>query len=127
MLKKKAKTSNKVDKKCRIKCGDRVVLLTGKDRGRSGIVTRLYVRTRKFRAGRVMAIVEGINMKKKHVKPNPNTNNEGGIVEQEAGVDISNIAYLNAQTNKADKIGYKVLENGKKVRITRSDNEVIDG
>jgi large subunit ribosomal protein L24 len=127
MLTRKNKTANKAVKKCRIKCGDNVVLLAGKDKGRSGVVTRLFLRTKKFKADRLMAVVEGINMKKKHVKPNPNTNSEGGILEQEAAVDVSNIAFLNAQTNKADKVGYKVLENGKKVRITRSDNEVIDG
>ena len=119
--------SGNVSRKCRIKSGDTVVVLTGKDRGRSGVVTRVYVQTRKFKKDRVLALVEGINIKKKHVKPNPNANVEGGIVEQEAAIDISNIALLNAQTNKADKVGYKILEDGKKVRITKSDNEVIDG
>jgi len=86
----------------------------------------LVLRKKKFRAVRMMAMVEGINMKKKHKKPR-SSEDEGGIVEQEAAVDISNIAFLNPQTNKADRIGYKTLEDGTKVRITKSDNEVIDG
>lgn len=119
--------SKNVNRKCKIRCGDTVVVLTGKDRGRSGVVTRIFVQTRKFRQDRLMALVEGINVKKKHVRANPNANVEGGIVEKEAAIDISNIALLNAQTNKADKVGYKILEDGTKVRITKSDNEVIDG
>jgi large subunit ribosomal protein L24 len=126
MVKGKGKSMSKVVRKCRLKCGDRVVVLTGKDKGRSGIITRLYVRSRKFRADRLMAIVEGISMQKKHRKAR-SAEDEGGIVEQEGGIDISNIAYLNSQSNKADRIGYKVLEDGKKVRVTKSDNEVIDG
>lgn len=127
MAENKGKAMKKAVKKSKIKCGDRVVMRTGKDRGRSGIVTRIFTRKRKFKADRLVAVVEGLNMIKKHVKPNPNTNTEGGIVEQESAVDISNIAILNTQTNKADRVGYKVLEDGKKVRVTKSDNEVIDG
>ena len=128
MKKSKGKAmSSDVSRKCKIKCGDTVVVLTGKDRGRSGVVTRIYVQTRKFKKDRMVALVEGINIKKKHVKANPNANVEGGIVEKEAAIDISNIALLNAQTNKADKVGYKILEDGTKVRVTKSDNEVIDG
>jgi large subunit ribosomal protein L24 len=126
MVKGKGKAMSKVSRKCRLKCGDRVVVLTGKDKGRSGIITRLFVRTRKFRADRMMAVVEGINMNKKHKRAR-SAEDEGGIVEQEAAIDVSNIAYLNPQSNKADRIGYKVLEDGKKVRVTKSDNEVIDG
>jgi large subunit ribosomal protein L24 len=126
MARAKRKAIVKTAKKCRIKCGDRVVLLTGKDKGRSGIVTRIFLRVKKYKDDRMMAVVEGINMKKNHVKAR-SAEEEGGIVDKEAPVDISNIALLNSQTNKADRIGYKILKDGKKVRLTKSDNEVIDG
>jgi large subunit ribosomal protein L24 len=126
MARPKKNAAIKTAKKCRIKCGDRVILLAGKNKGSSGIVTRIFLRVKKFKADRMMAVVEGINMKKKHVKAR-SAEEEGGIVEQEAAVDISNIALLNPQTNKADRIGYKILEDGKKVRLTKSDNAVIDG
>lgn len=119
------KGKDKVVRKCRLKCGDRVVVLTGKDKGRSGIITRLFMATRKFSASRMMAVVEGINMNKKHKRAR-SAEEEGGIIEQEAAIDVSNIAYLNPQSNKADRIAYKVLEDGKKVRVTKSDNEVIN-
>lgn len=114
-------------RKCKLKTGDNVLVLTGRDKGRTGVITKIYLQSRKFKQDRVVALVEGINLIKKHVRPNPNTGDEGGIIEREAAIDISNLAIVNTATNKADRIGYKTLEDGKKVRVTRSDNEVIDG
>jgi large subunit ribosomal protein L24 len=120
----KGETMNKVVRKCRLKCGDRVIVLAGKDKGRSGIITRLFIHTRQYNADRLMAVIEGVNIHKKHKRAR-SADDQGGIIEKEAPVDVSNIAFLNPQTNKADRIGYKVLEDGKKVRFTKSDNEVI--
>lgn len=100
----------------KIKTGDTVVVLAGKDKGSTGRV--LLVIDRK-------AKVEGINLVKKHKKPNPNKDFPGGIVEQEAFIDVSNLAIMNPQTNKADRVGFKVVD-GKKVRYLKSNNEVID-
>jgi len=99
----------------KIKKGDVVIVLTGRDRGRSGSVIRLD-------GDRVF--VEGINMVKKTVKPNPNTQTQGGIVDKEASIHISNIALLNTTTNKPDKVGFKTVD-GKKVRRFKSNDETV--
>lgn len=100
----------------KIKTGDTVVVLAGKDKGSTGRVLRVIDNKAK---------VEGINLVKKHKKPNPNKDFPGGIVEQEAFIDVSNLAIMNPQTNKADRVGFKVVD-GKKVRYLKSNNEVID-
>ena len=100
----------------KIKTGDTVVVLAGKDKGSTGRVLRVIDKK---------AMVEGINLVKKHKKPNPNKDFPGGIVEQEAFIDVSNLAIMNPQTNKADRVGFKVVD-GKKVRYLKSNNEVID-
>lgn len=100
----------------KIKTGDTVVVLAGKDKGSTGRVLRVID---------TKAKVEGINLVKKHKKPNPNKDFPGGIVEQEAFIDVSNLAIMNPQTNKADRVGFKVVD-GKKVRYLKSNNEVID-
>ena len=115
-----------VQKKCRIKSGDKVVVITGKDRGRSGVVSRVYVQKRKYKSDRMVAIVDGVNVKKKHTKANPNAGIEGGILDKEGLIDVSNLAILNPQTNRADRVGYRNLEDGRKVRFMKSNNEVID-
>jgi len=102
----------------KIKKGDEVIVLTGKDKGKRGQVLSV-VSTDKI-------LVEGINSVKKHQKPNPNKGVEGGIVEKQMPVSISNVAIYNAQTNKADRVGFRVLEDGKKVRFFKSNNEVLD-
>jgi len=71
-------------------------------------------------------LVDNVNVIKKHVKPNPNRGETGGIIEREAPIQISNVALLNPNTNKADRVGYKVLEDGRKVRVFKSDGEVAD-
>ena len=102
----------------KIKIGDTVIILTGKDKGRTGRVLR------KTKEDRIL--VEGINLVKKHTKGNPDQNKQGGIIEREAALHISNLAILNPQTNRADRVGIKVLEDGKKVRYFKSNDEVID-
>lgn len=109
----------------KIKKDDMVVVLTGKDRGRSGKVIKIA-------APGSRALVEGINIVKKHIKPNPQKNTQGGIIERELPIHLSNLAILNPMTNKADKVGFKVLpsksanEKSKKVRYFKSNGELVD-
>lgn len=102
----------------KIKVNDLVVVLTGRDKGRTGKVLRYGKNDRIF--------VEGINMLKKHMRPNPQTNQQGGIVEREGSIHVSNVALVNTATNKADRVGFKILEDGRKVRYFKSNNEVVD-
>lgn len=102
----------------KIKCNDEVIVITGKDKGKRGTVTRLV--------GDNKVIVSGINIVKRHTKPNPNINQAGGIVQKEAAMDISNIAIFNAESSKADRVGFRIAEDGKKERIFKSTNKVID-
>jgi len=101
----------------KIKRDDEVIVITGKDKGKRGkVVTVLESRV----------VVSGINLVKKHVKANPNRGTQGGIVEQEAALHISNVALFNAATQKADRVGYKLLEDGAKVRVFKSSGDVVD-
>ena len=102
----------------KIKTGDEVIVLAGKDKGARGSVTRVRPDGKVF--------VEGVNMVKRHTKPNPNANQPGGIVEQEAALDRSNIALYNPATGRGDRVGFKVLDDGRKVRVYRSSGEVVD-
>lgn len=97
--------------------GDQVVVLTGKDRGKQGEILR-RVDGGKF-------VVQGINLVKKHQKPNPALGRTGGIIEKEMPIDGSNLALVNPATGKGDKVGFKVLEDGKKVRVFKSNGEVV--
>lgn len=101
----------------KIKRDDEVVVITGKDKGKRGKVLSIL-------EDRV--VVSGINMVKKHVKANPARGTQGGIVEQEASLHISNVALFNAATQKADRVGYKRLEDGAKVRVYKSSGDVVD-
>ena len=101
----------------KIKKGDDVIVIAGKDKGKRGTV--LEVQT-----GRVL--VENVNMVKRHTKANPNAGESGGIVEKEMPLDVSNVALFNPATNKADRVGFKELEDGRKVRFFKSNNEVVD-
>lgn len=103
----------------KIKKGDIVIALNGKDKGKQGKVLRVL-------PAKNRAIVEGINCVKKHVKPNPQKNVAGGIVTQEAKINLSNLALYNPVAKKADKVGIKILEDGKRVRIFKSNNELVD-
>ncbi len=102
----------------RIKKGDDVIVIAGKDKGKRGNVLRVLDN------GRVM--VDGINIVKKHVRPNPQAGETGGIVEQEAALDISNISLFDAASGKASRVGIKVLEDGKKVRVYKTSGEMVD-
>ena len=102
----------------KIRKGDDVVVITGKDKGRRGLVLRM------LDDGHLL--VEGVNKVKKHMKPNPGKGVSGGIVEKEMPLDISNIALFNPATQKADRVGIKVLEDGRKVRYFKSNGEVLD-
>lgn len=101
----------------KIKRDDEVIVLAGKDKGKRGKVVR--------QVGEDRLIVSGVNMIKKHQKPNPQANVPGGIIEKEAPIQISNIAIFNTATSKADRVGFKV-EGEKKVRIFKSNGEQID-
>ena len=101
----------------KIKRDDEVIVITGKDKGKPGKVLQVL-------EGRVL--VSGINMVKKHVKANPTRGTQGGIVDQEASLHISNVALFNAATQKADRVGYKLLTDGKKVRVYKSSGDVVD-
>jgi len=102
----------------RIRKDDEVVVIAGKDKGRRGKVTRVVDSER--------VIVAGVNMIKRHTKPNPARNVAGGIVEREAAIHISNVMLFNPVTRKGDRVGFRVLEDGRKVRYFKSNNEVVD-
>lgn len=102
----------------KIRKGDDVIIIAGKDKGKRGSVLKVVSEER--------ILVENCNMAKKHVKPNPNTGETGGIVEKEMPLHISNVALFNPATNKGDRVGIKVLEDGRKVRYYKSNNEVVD-
>lgn len=101
----------------KIKKNDEVIVTKGKDRGRRGKVLRVM-------AERVL--VEGINIVKKCVRPNPNKNEQGGILEKEASIAIANVALYNPTTKKADRVGFKTLADGKKVRVFKSNGEAVE-
>ncbi|OOY34365.1 50S ribosomal protein L24 [Solemya velum gill symbiont] len=102
----------------KIRKGDDVVVLAGKDKGKRGTVLTVGEDGR--------ATVENINIAKKHVKPNPNKGETGGIVDKEMPIDLSNLGLYNPVTDKADRVGIKSLEDGRKVRYFKSNGEVVD-
>ncbi len=102
----------------RIKKGDNVIVTTGKDKGRRGSVLRLVDAEH--------VLVEGVNKVKKHQKPNPMKNNPGGIIDKEMPIHISNVMLFNPTTQKADRVGLKVLDDGRRVRYFKSNGEMVD-
>ena len=102
----------------KLKRDDEVIVITGKDKGKRGTISRLV--------GTDRVIVHGVNMVKRHTKPNPNANQAGGIIEKEAALSISNVAIFNPETNKADRVGIQVLEDGVKKRVFKSNGQDID-
>ncbi|MBF8291950.1 MAG: rplX2 [Steroidobacteraceae bacterium] len=102
----------------KIRKGDTVVVTTGRDKGRTGTVVNILA------SGRVL--VENVNMVKKHQRPNPAKGVTGAIVQKEAPLHLSNVALWNPATKKADRVGRKLLENGRKVRYFKSNGEVVD-
>ena len=101
----------------KIRRDDEVIILAGKDKGKTGKVTKVLVEDSKV-------FVEGVNLVKKHQKPVPQLQQPGGIVEKEAPLQVSNVAIVNPATGKADRVGFRI-ENGKKVRFFKSNNELI--
>ena len=102
----------------KLKRDDEVVVIAGKDKGKRGTISQLV--------GDDRVVVAGVNMVKRHTKPNPNAGQPGGIVESEAPLDISNVAIFNSDTNKADRVGIKVAEDGSKTRVFKSNGQEID-
>ncbi len=101
----------------RIKKGDQVIVIAGKDKGRKGTVLNVAEDS---------IVVEGVNMVKKHTKANPTAGVEGGIVEKVMPMAISNVMLLNPVSNKGDRVGFKILEDGRKVRYFKSNDEILD-
>jgi large subunit ribosomal protein L24 len=102
----------------RIREGDEVVIIAGKDKGRRGSVIRVYDDDR--------VLVEGVNVARKHQKPNPNAGVPGGIIEKEMALDISNVMIYNPTAGKGDRVGIRSLADGRKVRYFKSNDEVLD-
>ena len=102
----------------KIRKGDQVVVITGRDKGKRGSVLSTPSETK--------LVVEGVNIAKKHQKPSPMKGISGGIVEKTMPIDISNVALFNPSTNKGDKVGLRLLADGRKVRFFKSTNEVVD-
>lgn len=102
----------------KIKKGDEVIVLTGKDKGRRGQVLNV-IKNRKV-------LIENVNLVKKHQKGNPNTGEASGIIEKEMPIHVSNVILFNPITKKGDKVGFRILEDGRKVRFFKSNNEVVD-
>ena len=102
----------------RIRKGDEVVVISGRDKGKRGTVLR--------RVDGEHVVVEGINRVKKHQRPNPMQGQQGGIVDKDMPIHISNVALFNTATQKADRIGFKVMPDGRKVRVFRSNGEQVD-
>ncbi len=102
----------------KIRKGDEVMVITGKDRGKRGIVVQVRADQR--------VVVENVNIVKRHTKPNPNKGVAGGIVEKEMPLHVSNVAIFNPVTKKPDRVGIRTLEDGRKVRFFKSNDEVVD-
>jgi large subunit ribosomal protein L24 len=102
----------------RIRQGDEVVIIAGKDKGRRGSVIRVYDNDR--------VLVEGVNVARKHQKPNPNAGVPGGIIEKEMPLDSSNVMIYNPSAGKGDRVGIRYLADGRKVRYFKSNDEVLD-
>ncbi|SCY50489.1 LSU ribosomal protein L24P [Nitrosospira sp. Nl5] len=102
----------------KIRKGDDVIIITGKDKGKRGTVLRMVDAD--------LVVIEGANKVKKHQRPNPNKGAAGGIIEMEKPIQISNVAIFNPATQKADRVGIKILEDKRKVRYFRSNGELLD-
>jgi large subunit ribosomal protein L24 len=101
----------------RIRKGDQVMVITGKNKGQKGEVLRVLDEK---------VVVQNVNLIKRHTKPNPQANQPGGIIEREAPIHVSNVLIFNPSTNSGDRVGFKTLEDGRKVRVFRSSGEVVD-
>ena len=102
----------------KIRKGDTVILIAGRDKGRRGAIIEVLADDR--------VRVEGLNMAKKHQRPNPQLGVQGGIIEREAPLHVSNVQIVNPATQKGDRVGFKSLEDGRKVRVFKSNKEMVD-
>lgn len=102
----------------KIRKGDDVVVITGKDKGRRGTVLRVLADDR--------VVVEGVNLAKKHQRPDPNRGVTGGIIEKEMPIQVSNVKLYNPAAGRGDRVGFRVLEDGRKVRYFKTNGEVLD-
>jgi large subunit ribosomal protein L24 len=102
----------------RIRKGDEVIVIAGKDKGRRGIVTRVYDENR--------VVVENVNVVRKHQRANPNAGQPGGIIEKDTPIDASNVMIFNPATNRGDRVGVRQLADGRRVRYFKSNGEVLD-
>jgi len=102
----------------KIRKGDEVVVTTGKDKGRRGTVLRVFDDQR--------VLIEGVNIAKKHQKPNPNMGVQGGIVDLEMPMDVSNVLVFNPKTKKGERVGFRVDKDGRKERVFRQSGEAVD-
>jgi large subunit ribosomal protein L24 len=102
----------------KIRKGDEVIVLAGRDKGKRGTVLRVMPDER--------VLVDGVNIVKRHTRANPNKGETGGILEREAPIQISNLALFNPQTKKGDRAGFRTLDDGRKVRVFKSTGEVVD-
>jgi large subunit ribosomal protein L24 len=102
----------------KIRKGDDVIVIAGKDKGKRGTVLRVVDDQH--------LVVEGVNRVKKHQRPNPMKGQTGGIVEKDMPIDVSNVALFNPQTKKGDRVGFKLMDDGRKVRVFKSNGEMID-
>ena len=105
--------------KAKIRKNDTVVVISGKDKGARGRVLRVMPQTDRI-------LVEGVNMVKRHTKPNPQKNIQGGIVERESPLHISNVAVLDPETDKPTRVGARVLEDGRRVRVAKRSGAILD-
>ncbi|HFL8824202.1 MAG: 50S ribosomal protein L24 [Enterobacteriaceae bacterium] len=110
----------------KIRSGDKVVVRNGKDKGKSGIVSKIIKKINTNGEIDIYVKLEGLNLSKKHSKGNPNKNKQGGILSIESPIRYSNVSILNSLSNKVDKVKFKLLDNGKKVRVFKSNGEVIN-
>ncbi len=101
----------------KIRKGDDIIVIAGKDKGKLGVVL--------VRVDSEHVLIEGVNRVKKHTKPNPMKGQPGGIIEKEMPINVSNVALLNPVTKKADRVGFKTLEDGRKVRAFKSNGEIV--
>jgi large subunit ribosomal protein L24 len=102
----------------KIRKGDEVIVTTGKDKGRRGTVLEVFDDER--------VLVEGVNIAKKHTKPNPNVGEPGGIVDKAMPLNVSNVQVFNPKSKKGDRIGFRVADDGSKVRVFRGTGDVVD-
>lgn len=114
-----ATKKRKLPGKLKLIKGDEIIVIAGKDKGKRGTILTASPLTNKV-------VVEGVNQAKKHVRPNPQKNEQGGVVTVDRPIQVSNVAIYNPTTERADRVGYKLLTDGTKVRIYKSNGEQVD-